>query len=106
MGSGPENRRRAAGRDYDAFTTGVGNVIGTNRELLADGQVSERLQIGLAEMIVRNIGHRGRSRSWRALRCVPQGTWRGLRDSRSLSASVMLRPHNKEAPSQTLGKIP
>ena len=26
--------------------------------------------------------------------------------SRSLSASVMLRPHNKEAPSQTLGKIP
>ncbi|MGC2747903.1 MAG: hypothetical protein WA309_10635 [Pseudolabrys sp.] len=25
---------------------------------------------------------------------------------RSLSASVMLRPHNKEAPSQTLGKIP
>ena len=29
-----------------------------------------------------------------------------LRDSRSRSASVMLRPHNKEAPSQTLGKIP
>jgi hypothetical protein len=29
-----------------------------------------------------------------------------LRDSRSLSASVMLRPNNKEAPSQTLGKIP
>ena len=28
-----------------------------------------------------------------------------LRDSRSRSASVMLRPHNKEAPSQTLGKI-
>jgi hypothetical protein len=25
--------------------------------------------------------------------------------SRSCSASVMLRPHNKEAPSQTLGKI-
>jgi hypothetical protein len=35
LGSGPENRRRAAGRGYDAFTTGVGNVIGTNRELVA-----------------------------------------------------------------------
>lgn len=76
MGSGPENRRRAAGRDYDAFTTGVGNVIGTNRELVADGQVSERLQIGLAEMIVRNIGHRGRSRSWRALRSARDMAWR------------------------------
>jgi hypothetical protein len=50
------------------FVPDAGNVIGTNRELVADGQVSERLQIGLAEMIVRNIGHRGRSRSWRALR--------------------------------------
>ena len=48
------------------FVPDAGNVIGTNRELVADGQVSERLQIGLAEMIVRNIGHRGRSRSWRA----------------------------------------
>ena len=51
-------------------------MIGTNRELVADGQVSERLQIGLAEMIVRNIGHRGRSRSWRALRSASDMAWR------------------------------
>ena len=75
MGSGPENRRRAAGRDYDAFTTDVGNVIGTNRELVADGQVSERLQIGLAEMIVR-ISVIAAAPGRGAL-CVPQGTWRG-----------------------------
>jgi hypothetical protein len=58
------------------FVPDAGNVIGTNRELVADGQVSERLQIGLAEMIVRNIGHRGRSRSWRALRSASDMAWR------------------------------
>jgi hypothetical protein len=36
----------------------------------------ERLQVGLAEMIVRNIGHRGRSRSGRALRSASDMAWR------------------------------
>ena len=45
-------------------------MIGTNRELVADGQVSERLQIGLAEMIVREY------RSSRPLPVVARAAFR------------------------------
>ena len=100
----------------------------------AAARTDERGKVGVAEMIVRNIGHRGRSRSWCALR---SGKRHGVADLHlykldeplvvawrrvlaieviddlgqvagqplSRSASVTPRPHNKaRAPSQTLGK--